>query len=328
MTALSQRKKTFITLFMVVVALALVVGFGKMVKKNMALMGFSHNETKNFPADEGDVAVVEIEGIIDDSHEAVESFEELADIKSIKAVVIRINSPGGTVGASQEIYEGILKLREKKKAVVCSLGDIAASGGYYAAAACQKIIANPGTLTGSIGVIMQFMNVAGLYSWARIDPYILKAGRYKDIGSELRPMSPEERAMLQELLDDTHRKFMVDVSVGRKFKNGYIEEYADGRILTGRQAKDLGFVDELGGESLAIFRAAEMAGIKGKPTVVRESLKKDRIRRFLEGKSGASTEASALAGLASRLLPQVTLQPGVPYLLPPVWFSGWKGGTR
>jgi protease IV len=269
----------------------------------------------------GNVAVLKISGVIEDSEETLEKIDELIETSKVKAVVLRISSPGGAVGPSQEIYDGVKRLREKKK-VVCSFGDIAASGGYYIAAGCEKIVSNAGTLTGSIGVIMHFMNLQGLYAWAKVQPVTLKAGRYKDIGNEGRPMTDDERRLLQVMLDDTHAQFKKAVQEGRNLDARKVDEFADGRIFTGSQAKVLGFVDELGGEYEAIQLAAKLAGIEGEPDVVRERRSRKGFKAFFSESFEKGLTASIAQALSlEQFTSQFRLKPGVPYYLPSYMFE-------
>ncbi|MBI4489090.1 MAG: signal peptide peptidase SppA [Deltaproteobacteria bacterium] len=212
------------------------------------------------------VGVLEIEGSIDDSREALQNLKRFGEIKGIKAVVVRIDSPGGGVAPTQEIYEEIEKLK-KKKPVIASLGGMATSGGYYIASACDQVVANPGTLTGSIGVIMQLGNVEELMKKLGLKGYSIKSGPHKDIGSPLRPLSPEGRAILQSLVDNVHGQFVSAVARGRGMAEDKIRELADGRVYSGEQAKGLGLVDILGNVEDAIDLAAKRAGIKGPPQV-------------------------------------------------------------
>jgi protease-4 len=283
--------------------------------------------------DDANLAVVLIEGVISKSNETIEDLKDIDKDKGIKAVVVRIDSPGGSVGPSQEIYQAVMKLRKHKK-VVCSMGDIAASGGYYIASACEKIVSNPGTLTGSIGVIMSFMNLKDLYKWAKVEPNIIKAGKFKDVGSESRAMTPEERDLMQKMINDVHMQFKNDVLAGRKGKLDAetVEMYADGRVLSGAQAKILGFVDELGGQEDAIRIAGEMAGIKGEPDVVTYDHKPNRWEVLMGNESQASNFDRIMGflkqGMSASVLP---LNPGIPYLLPYHFFSSGSvraGGSR
>lgn len=216
-----------------------------------------------FLAKSNKVGVVEVVGVITDSKATLNHLKKFRENEAIKAIVMRINSPGGAVGPSQEILEEIIKTRQKKK-VVASMGTVAASGGYYIASGADIIMANPGTLTGSIGVIMNFTNIEKLTQKLGIDLYNLHAGKFKDVGSPTRPMTPVEREYLQKLLDNVHEQFIVDVARGRQMLAHKVREVADGRVFTGEVAKNLGLVDQLGNLPDAIELAGRLGGIKGK----------------------------------------------------------------
>ncbi len=215
------------------------------------------------------VALVEVEGIIVDADRVVRELEEHLEDPSIRAVVVRIQSPGGVVAPTQEIHDAILRVRAKGKPVVASMGAIAASGGYYLAVAADKIVANPGTLTGSIGVLMQLAEIEGLLKKVGVRFEVVKAGRHKDLGNIGRPISPEERAILQSLLDDMYDQFVTAVARGRGLERAAVLELADGRVYSGRRAKELKLVDALGGLEDAVRAAGALAGISGKPRLVR-----------------------------------------------------------
>ena len=232
------------------------------------------------------VALVRITGVILDSTDVIEELKKYSKDNSIKAIVIRVDSPGGGVAPSQEIYEEILKIKEKKKIVV-SMGSVAASGGYYISSPADKIVANAGTLTGSIGVIMEIPNVAGLMEKIGVKTQVIKSGKHKDIASVFKSLSPEERLILQTVLDDVHDQFIQAVSDARGMKYEDIKELSDGRIFTGRMAKKLGLVDELGNLQDAIMLAGKLTGIKGEPDVVYKKEKYgflDMLRGELPGK--------------------------------------------
>jgi protease-4 len=213
------------------------------------------------------IAVVDIKGVIASSRNIVEQIDAYKEDDDVKAIILRINSPGGGVGPSQEIHREVLKAREKKK-VIASIGSVGASGGYYVACASDLIIVNPGTITGSIGVVMEFSNVEELLKKIGLRSYVIKSGRHKDIGSPLREMTSEEKSILQGVIDSVHSQFIRAVAEGRNMEERKVREIADGRIFSGEQAKELGLVDRLGGLQDAIEIAAEMVGIKGKPTVI------------------------------------------------------------
>lgn len=216
----------------------------------------------------GKVGVVEVEGVIAVSDAIVEALKEFERTPAVKAVVVRVESPGGGVAPSQEIYDAILRLR-KVKPVIASFGGVAASGGYYIGAACDAIVANPGTITGSIGVIMELGNVEGLLEKLGIAPQVLKSGDYKDMGSPVRPLTAEERRLFQTMIDSVHTQFIDAVARGREMDAGRVRELADGRIYSGEQALEAGLVDVLGGLADAIVLAGERGGIEGEPRVSR-----------------------------------------------------------
>jgi len=244
-----------------VIAIALYFLPGSSAKSNKN--GFFRNAASGMDS-KNKILLVSLNGLLTDGQkssvlglegtEAIKvrrQLQKAIDRDSIKGVLIRINSPGGTVGISQEIYHTIMNLRQKKP-VVASMGDIAASGGYYIASACDQIYANPGTLTGSIGVIMQTYNAQELMKKVGLEDVTIKAGKYKDIGSFSRPMNSEERGILQSLIDDTYQQFLDDVYQGRSYNGEIISrsqlaESAQGLIYTGKKAHKIGLVDRLGG---------------------------------------------------------------------------------
>ena len=213
------------------------------------------------------VAIIEVEGMIVSAGKTIERLHAAADDASVKAVVLRIDSPGGGVGPSQEIHDEVVKLVQSKPVVV-SMGSLCASGGYYIAAPASRIFANPGTITGSIGVIMEFTNIQDLLDKIGLKNRVVKSGKHKDIGSPVRPMSAEDEAILQSLIDDVHSQFVEAVAAGRKLEVATVKPLADGRIFTGRQAQASGLVDELGNLESAIAAAAEMGGIVGEPKLI------------------------------------------------------------
>lgn len=202
------------------------------------------------------------------SEDIAASLREAARDPQLKAVVIRLNSPGGTAAAAQEISAEVERLKQSGKKVVASMGDTAASGAYWIAAGADRIVANPGTLTGSIGVIIQYYNLQGLYGKIGVDTETFKSGPHKDMGSPSRPVTPEERNIFQSMIDDIYNQFVDVVARGRHKDAAEIRPLADGRIFTGRQAKELGLVDRLGDFHDAVLLAGELAGIPGEPTVV------------------------------------------------------------
>ncbi len=219
------------------------------------------------------IALVRIEGMIAASEKIVEELNDYADDSSIKAIVIRVDSPGGGVVASQEIYNAVKNAKKSGKKVVVSMGAVAASGGYYVSAPADKVVANPGTLTGSIGVIMEFATIEKLLEKIGVKGMVIKAGEYKDIGSPFRDMKEQERKLLQGVMDDVHAQFIQAVAEGRGLPLANVQAIADGRIFTGRQALDLKLVDQLGDLEESIQLAAGLAGIKGRPKIVKREKK-------------------------------------------------------
>lgn len=246
-------KKLCIFFIIIATVLLLITGTVAFFKKGMSI---------------GDkIGIVRVEGPIIDSKNAIEEIKEYSKDPSIKAIVLRVDSPGGAVAPSQEIYEEVRKAASAKKVVV-SMGSIAASGGYYISAPATRIVANPGTLTGSIGVIMEIPNIEGLLNKIGVKAEVIKSGKHKDIASAFRGIGKEEREILQGVMDDVHDQFINAVAEGRKMLPGDVKKLADGRVFTGKQAKDAGLVDDLGNLEDAIKEAAKLSGIKGEPTVV------------------------------------------------------------
>jgi protease-4 len=228
------------------------------------------------------IALIRVEGVIMDAAQTVGDLKKYAESPSVKAIVLRIDSPGGGVVPSQEIYDAVKRVRSKNnKTVIASMGTVAASGGYYIAAATDRIIANPGTLTGSIGVIMELANLEGLLKKIGVESVVIKSGQHKDMGSPFRKMKEEDRLILQAVMDDVHSQFIEAVAEGRSLTVGDVTPLADGRVFTGRQAKAAKLVDELGDLDDAIKLAAEMAGVEGEPKVV-EPRRRFSIRELLE----------------------------------------------
>ena len=220
------------------------------------------------------IAIVEIKGMITGSRVTVRQLRGFQHNPKVKGIILRIDSPGGAVGPSQEIYNAVTRIRkEGGKKIYASLGSVAASGGYYIASAAETIFANPGTLTGSIGVIMAFSNIQELIEKIGIRPEVIKSGKFKDAGSPVRPISSKERKLLQNLVDDVHQQFVEDVAKGRNLPIQDVQRLADGRVYTGRQAFKLKMVDHMGGLQDAIDLLATQAGIEGTPQIVQEEEK-------------------------------------------------------
>ncbi|SHF11601.1 signal peptide peptidase A. Serine peptidase. MEROPS family S49 [Thermoanaerobacter uzonensis DSM 18761] len=234
-------------------------------------------ENNSVPSASDTIGVITIEGVIGETTnileipqvtgDPVEQIRKAQEDNSVKAVVVKINSPGGSAAKSVEIYTELKRLKETGKKVIISMGDAAASGGYMAACGGDIIVANPATITGSIGVIMQYTNYEGLYDKLGLKEITIKSGPYKDMGSPTRDLTPEEKKILQGVIDDTYEQFVEIVSEGRKMPVEKVKELADGRIFTGRQAVKAGLVDKLGDFYDAVDIAAKEAGIKGKPVL-------------------------------------------------------------
>ena len=282
--------------------IALVVGAAVLFA--VALGGALYYAGRHGPPGGKMVALIEVKGPIFDVDTLLREIQTRRRDKRVKAMVVRIDSPGGAVGPSQELFREIQKTRENGTYVVASMGSVAASGGFYVACAADRVFANPGTLTGSIGVIAQFPNVEGLMDKIGVSWNTIKTGKYKDLGSSFRSMTEEEQAVLQATLFDMLAQFTEHVAAGRNMELDAVRKLADGRVFTGRQALGLGLIDEEGTLLDAIDHAAQHVGITGEPQVLRR-----RERTFGPFK---------LAESLTRLLPQATppLRPGVYYLWP------------
>lgn len=265
------------------ITLLVVICFASLTLVALALLGKG-----SFMGAGEKVGVVEVKGLITDSRTVIKQLERFRDDPNIKAIVLRVNSPGGAVGPSQEILREVEKAKEKKK-VVASLGTLAASGGYYIACGADLIMANRGTATGSIGVIMQFTNVEALTKKVGLDFFALKAGRYKDVGSPFRAMTPEERAYMQGLIDNIYQQFVNDVARNRKLPPAKVRELAEGKVYTGEEAKQVGLVDEFGNLPDAIEKAGRLGGIKGKVEAVYPEKEGFSLLRFLLGQDSEDT---------------------------------------
>ncbi len=243
------------------------------------------------------VALVKVEGPIVDAKSIVDEIKGYVKDSSVKAIVLRVDSPGGGVVPSQEIYEEVKKAKAAKKVVV-SMGSVAASGGYYISAPVDRIIANPGTITGSIGVIMVVPNLKGLLDKVGIKTEVVKSGKNKDLASIFRGIGPEEREIIQGVMDDVHEQFIAAVAEGRKMPLDKTRAISDGRIFSGRQAVGVGLVDEVGDLDYAEKAAAKLAGIEGEPEIVSKT-EKGALSRLIEGKMPEEI---------SRALPDISLK--------------------
>lgn len=287
-----SKKIIFIIL---AVAFTIAVLFTVSVKIAKSLMGGSDAALVS----KNGIGLVEVKGMILDSKETIRQLRHFLKQDGVKVVVLRVDSPGGVVAPSQEIYEEVRKFAAKKKIIV-SMGSLAASGGYYISAPATMIYANPGTITASIGVILKLSNIEALMDKIGIKSHTLKTGKYKDSGSPLRQFSPEDRAMLQSVIDNTHEQFIRAVAEGRKLPIDEVRKIADGRILSGEQAKGVKLVDRLGTLQDAIEEAGKQAGIKGEPEVIMPPKKKMNYLDILSGgveEKFEGTLKSALGGM-------------------------------
>jgi protease-4 len=256
---MKRGHKIFIVAVLSVVALAYILG-----------------ATDRFGGDlfRGDtLALLRLEGPIINVDWHMEQVRDLAERDEILGVVLRVNSPGGAVAPTQELYSELLRLSDIKP-VVTSMGTVAASGGYYLSCATDWIVSNPGTITGSVGVIMEFTNLEGLLGKLGIRSRTIKSGRFKDTGNPAREMTAEEQRLLTDMVMDTHEQFVEAVLAGRPVEANQIRPYFDGRVLTGRQAFDLGLVDQLGNINDALDKAAELAGLPSVPKEIYEPKRK------------------------------------------------------
>lgn len=221
------------------------------------------------------IAVVDLDGVIINPNPTVQQLKKFADDDSIKAIVLHVNSPGGGVAASEEIYREVKRIRdEKKKRIVASIETVGASGAYYVSSATNKIYADKGSVVGSIGVIAEWVNYGDLLQWAKLKSVILKTGEFKDTGTPTRDLTPAEKAYLQGLIDNMFHQFIQAVADGRAMKFDDVKAIADGRVWTGEQALSLKLIDQLGDFQSAIEDTAKSVNIKGEPTIVRPE--KDR----------------------------------------------------
>lgn len=225
----------------------------------------------------GNIGVVEVTGPILSSKKIIKNLKRFKDDDAIKAIILRVDSPGGGIGPSQEIYRELMKTRETK-IVIASMGSVAASGGYYIACATQGIVANSGTITGSIGVIMEYANIEQIAKKIGIFPVVIKSGEYKDMGSPMRELKDSEKQLFQNLVDELHAQFVSDAADARNMEIDVMAKLADGRVYTGQTAMKIKLIDRIGNMDDAVQWAGQMAGIEGELTPVYP--KEDKITLF------------------------------------------------
>lgn len=269
------------------------------------LLGFFGSDTSEFVPSTSKVAVIPIEGEIVDARDTIDLLHKYADSSMVRAIVVRINSPGGAIAPSQEIYEAIRTTRkESGKPIVASLDSVAASGGFYIAAACDRIVSNPGSITGSIGVILEWMEVKDLLEWAKIKPQTITAGALKATGSPFKDMTEQERTYLTAVVDQLHGQFIRAVAEGRagKISAAEVAKIADGRIFTGEQALSLKLVDQLGSLDDAVALAGKLAGIHGRPVMIYPKRRGTGWLDLLTGTDARSSIEQILSRRAPRIL--------------------------
>ncbi|MFC1837524.1 signal peptide peptidase SppA [Thermodesulfobacteriota bacterium] len=256
MSSFSQKHPILLGLFIITGIFFLFLGGISLLVSSIISKS---SKTDIFSKKEG-VGIVELKGLIVSSEQTLKHLTEFRNSPNVKSIVLRIESPGGAVGAAQEIYREVARTNEVKP-VIASMGSMGASGGYYAALGAENIIANPGTMTGSIGVIVKFPNLEGLFEKIGYKSEVVKSGPLKDVGAGDRPMSEEERRLMQELIDNVYGQFVRDIAEAREMAEDAVHELADGRIYTGEQALEVGLIDGLGNFTDAITMAAEQGGL-------------------------------------------------------------------
>lgn len=294
---MSKSTKWFLIILGILAAIAIT--FTAMV---IYLVNESEERFETVTTGSGDkIAVIEIKGVITSSEDIVRQIKKYREQRSVTAILLRVDSPGGGVVASQEMYEEVRKTRDQGKPVVVSMGALAASGGYYVSCAANRIVANRGTLTGSIGVISEFYQLEELLGKVGVDVKTIKAGKLKDAGSPTRKMTDADQKYFQDLMDEVHVQFMNAVERERDLSHEHVVAIADGRVYTGERAVELGLVDTIGTYEDAIEITAQIAGIEGKPSIVRERKRSG----LLDGLT--SSVASELTSRAKELLERPVL---------------------
>ena len=261
-----------------IIVIAVCITFTKMVK---TLDLSDSGSTPSFGS--SSIAVIDVSGVILDADKVDKELDKFGDDDNVKAIILHIDSPGGGAAASQEIYHEVLRIREEKhKKIVASVESVGASGAYYIASACDKIYANPASVVGSIGVIMEWTNYGELMRWAKLKNITLHAGELKDAGDPTRDLTPKEEAYFQSLVDNMYGQFIHDVATGRHVSDDAIKPLATGQVWTGQQALDLHLIDEQGGFRIALIDTARSVGINGEPHIVRPAKDKHGIAALLD----------------------------------------------
>ncbi len=277
------------------------------------------------------ILVLDLQGVIIDGKQFLDNLKEYRQDSKIKALFIKVNSPGGAVGPSQEIYSELKRTREEfKKPVVCFTTGIMASGGYYTSLGCNKIVTAPGALIGSIGVIMNFANLEKLYDWAKVSRYTITSGKFKDSGAEYRPMRPDEKELFQDMITEVYLQFKAAIKEARpNLKQEILDSHTDGRVFTGAKAVELGFADSVGTEDQALDMTAELAGLKKNHyELFKVPKKKKSIWDFGEEEEKDTINGSAMITDKTALVLERSFKKVIGaellnqpvYMMPGVWF--------
>lgn len=310
-----KRLLLIIFIFISLAAIAKVVG------------GWMNRSEENVTA-KNTILHLDLKGVIMSGQKFIKNLKKYKEDDKIKAIVININSPGGAVGPSQEIYAEIARVKELKKPVVCVTTGVMASGAYYSAVACDKIVVAPGAMVGSIGVIMEFANLEKLYDWAKISRYTITSGKFKDSGAEFRAMRDDEKQLFQEMITEVYHQFRKTVMDARKLSDEVMDNYADGRVFTGAKAVELGFADQVGTYEDAVVTAAKLAKLGDDYEIFEIPKKKMSIFDLAGGEDedelgslarlfGVTTKKSSLELVQDALQMQYLNQPM--YLMPGYW---------
>lgn len=299
--------------FRLVVLLLVFVGLAALLR--LGGKGFERGEDR--PAPRSSILHLELDGVIMNGKRFLGHLKKYEDDDNVKALVVSIDSPGGAVGPSQEINTALHRWRTKKKVpVVCTSSGLMASGAYYSAVACDKILVSAGALVGSIGVIMEFANLEKLYDWAKVNRYSITSGKFKDAGAEYRPMREDERALFQDLINEVYGQFKAAVAEGRpNLKPEILTEYADGRVFTGAKAVELGFADAIGDFDDAVKEASTMAGLGDDPEVFKPARPH---RSLFDWRDEGEDPVNSIANVATKVLKLEMLNRPL-YLMPGTW---------
>lgn len=299
--------------FRLLVLVLVFIGLGALLR--LGGKGFERGDDR--PAPKSSILHLELEGVIMNGKKFLGHLKKYQDDDNVKALVVSIDSPGGAVGPSQEINNALKRWRQKKKVpVICQTSGVMASGAYYAAVACDKILVASGSLVGSIGVIMEFANLEKLYDWAKVNRYSITSGKFKDSGAEYRSMREDERALFQDLINEVYAQFKAAVAEGRpNLKPEVLTEHADGRVFTGAKAVELGFADAVGNFDDAVKEAAEMANLGDDPEVFKPSRPK---RSLFDWRDDRDDPVNSLTEAATKILKLEMLNRPL-YLMPGTW---------